>query len=66
MSFATTIPLLLGLVIWAGILALVIYLAVLLIKALRKYLKSGPVRQEKAEIDVYKRQVGGWALRALL
>mgnify|MGYP003162431997 CR=1 FL=1 len=36
MSFATTIPLLLGLVIWAGILALVIYLAVLLIKALRK------------------------------
>ena len=49
MSFATTIPLLLGLVIWAGILALVIYLAVLLIKALRKYLKSGPVRQEKAE-----------------
>ena len=50
MSFATTIPLLLGLVIWAGILALVIYLAVLLIKALRKYLKSGPVRQEKAEM----------------
>lgn len=36
--------------IWAGILALVIYLAVLLIKALRKYLKSGPVRQEKAEM----------------
>ena len=32
--------------IWAGI----IYLAVLLIKALRKYLKSGPVRQEKAEM----------------
>ena len=27
-----------------------IYLAVLLIKALRKYLKSGPVRQEKAEM----------------
>ena len=50
MSFATTLPLLLGLVIWAGILALVIYLAVLLIKALRKYLKSGPVRQEKAEM----------------
>ena len=34
------------LAIWAGI----IYLAVLLIKALRKYLKSGPVRQEKAEM----------------
>ena len=56
MSFATTIPLLLGLVIWAGILALVIYLAVLLIKALRKYLKSGPVRQEKAEMA---RSLGG-------
>ena len=54
MSFATTIPLLLGLVIWAGILALVIYLAVLLIKALRKYLKSGPVRQEK------ERWPGAW------
>ena len=38
MSFATTIPLLLGLVIWAGILALVIYLAVLLIKALARSL----------------------------
>ena len=50
MSFATTIPLLLGLVrIWAGILALVIYLAVLLIKALRKYNRSGEVRKEKAE-----------------
>ena len=45
MSFATTIPLLLRLVICAGILALVIYLAVLLIKALRKYLKSGPFLQ---------------------
>ena len=38
--------LLFELAIWAGI----IYLAVLLIKALRKYLKSGPVRQEKAEM----------------
>lgn len=35
MSFADDNPTLLGLVIWAGILALVIYLAVLLIKALR-------------------------------
>ena len=61
MSFATTIPLLLGLVIWAGILALVIYLAVLLIKALRKYLKSGPVRQEKAEsLGVSRQAVSKW------
>ena len=49
MSFATTIPLLLGLAIW-WTPALVIYLAVLLIKALRKYLKSGPVRQGEGGI----------------
>ena len=36
---------LLGLAIWAGLL----YLLVLLIRALRKYLRSGEVRREKSE-----------------
>ena len=38
------------LLVWLAIMAVVIYLVVLLIKALRKYLRSGPVRQEKAEM----------------
>ena len=45
-----TIPLLIGLVIWLALLGAGIYLLVLLIRALRKYLRSGPVRQEKAEM----------------
>ncbi len=36
---------LLGLAIWAGLL----YLLVLLIRALRKYLRGGEARREKAE-----------------
>ena len=50
MSFFMTIPLLIGLVIWLALLGAGIYLVVLLIRALRKYLRSGPVRQEKAEM----------------
>ena len=50
MNFFMTIPLLIGLVIWLALLGAGIYLLVLLIRALRKYLRSGPVRQEKAEI----------------
>ena len=38
------------LLVWLAIMAVVIYLVVLLIKALRKYLRSGPVRQEKSEM----------------
>lgn len=33
-------------VVWLALLALVVYLVVLLIRALRKYLRSGEVRQE--------------------
>ena len=33
-------------VVWLALLALAVYLAVLLIRALRKYLRSGEVRQE--------------------
>ena len=33
-------------VVWPALLALVVYLVVLLIRALRKYLRSGEVRQE--------------------
>ena len=50
MNFFMTIPLLIGLVIWLALLGAGIYLLVLLIRALRKYLRSGPVRQEKAEM----------------
>ena len=38
-----------GILIYIGLLALGIYLLVLIIKALRKYLRSGEVRKEKAE-----------------
>ncbi|MDD6037603.1 MAG: helix-turn-helix transcriptional regulator [bacterium] len=44
------IPILLMLPIYLAILLALIYLLYLLIKALRKYLKSEPVRKEKAEI----------------
>ena len=47
---AILIPMLIGLVIWLALLGAGIYLLVLLIRALRKYLRSGPVRQEKAEM----------------
>ena len=33
-------------VVWLALLALVVYLVVLLIRTLRKYLRSGEVRQE--------------------
>ena len=33
-------------VVWLALLALAVYLVVLLIRALRKYLRSGEVRQE--------------------
>jgi len=36
--------------IYIAIAAAIIYLIYLLIKALRKYIKSEPIRQEKAEI----------------
>ncbi len=44
-TFPVLIALLIFLVFWGA----VIYLAVLLIKALKKYLKSEPIRKEKAE-----------------
>ena len=47
---AILIPMLIGLVIWLALLGAGIYLLVLLIRDLRKYLRSGPVRQEKAEM----------------
>ena len=47
---AMLLPLILMIVISWGFVALIVYLVVLLIKALRKYLRSGPVRQEKAEM----------------
>ena len=49
-SIAVMLPLILIIVIRWGLLALTICLIVLLIRALRKYLRSGPVRQEKAEM----------------
>lgn len=49
-AIAMLIPLILMIVIGWGFLALIVYLIVLLIKALRKYLRAGPVRQEKAEM----------------
>ena len=48
------------LLIWLACAAVVVYLVVLLIRALRKYLRSGEVRKEKAET---KRTLGE-ALRA--
>ena len=42
----TIFVLILNIVIWGGIL----YLFVLLIKALRKYLKSGEIRKEKEQV----------------
>ena len=43
---ATIIVILLNILLWSGI----VYLFVLLVKALRKYLKSGEVRKEKAVV----------------
>jgi DNA-binding XRE family transcriptional regulator len=42
-------------IIKLALLALFVYLAVLIIRALRKYLKSAPVREEKRE---YKKSLG--------
>ena len=47
----TILVLLLNLAVWGGI----IYLVVLLVKALKKYLQSGEVRQEKA---IVRRSLG--------
>lgn len=55
--FSTSLVLFL---IWLACAAVVVYLVVLLIRALRKYLRSGEVRKEKAET---KRTLGE-ALRA--
>lgn len=44
-----TIPLLLMVPVYLAIAAALVYLVVLLIRALRKYLRTEPVRREKAE-----------------
>jgi DNA-binding XRE family transcriptional regulator len=44
-----------GAILFVVLLGLVIYLLVLIIRALRKYVKSGPVRAEKQE---YKKSLG--------
>ena len=48
MLFAT-VPALIGLLLFLAFWSMVIYLVVLLIRALRKYIKSEPIRKEKAE-----------------
>ena len=45
-----TMPLLIGLAACLAALGAAVYLVLLLIRALRKYLRSAPVRQEKAEM----------------
>lgn len=42
-----SIPIAIMLFVYAGLFSLFLYLIILLIKALRKYLKSEPVRNEK-------------------
>ena len=49
-SIVMLLPLILMVVISWVFVALIVYLVVLLLKALRKYLRSGPVRQEKSEM----------------
>ena len=48
MLFAT-IPTLIALLLFLAFWGVVIYLVILLIRALKKYLKSEPIRKEKAE-----------------
>ena len=48
MLFAT-IPAIIGILLFLAFWGVVIYLVVLLIKALRKYIRSEPIRKEKAE-----------------
>lgn len=48
MLFAT-VPALIGLLLFLAFWGVMIYLVVLLIRALRKYIKSEPIRKEKAE-----------------
>ena len=43
---AFSVSILFVVVVWLALLALAVYLVVLLIRALRKYLRSGEVRQE--------------------
>ena len=44
-----SISLAVAIVVWLALVVLAVYLIVLIIKALRKYTKSAPVRKEKAE-----------------
>ena len=47
-------------VVWLALLALAVYLVVLLIRALRKYLRSGEVRQEnRAAVESLAKAVKG-------
>ena len=48
MLFAT-VPAIIGLLLFLAFWGVVVYLVVLLIKALRKYIRSEPIRKEKAE-----------------
>ena len=48
MLFAT-VPAIIGLLLFLAFWGVVLYLVVLLIKALRKYIRSEPIRKEKAE-----------------
>ena len=48
MLFAT-VPAIIGLLPFLAFWGVVVYLVVLLIKALRKYIRSEPIRKEKAE-----------------
>lgn len=48
MLFAT-VPAIIGILLFLAFWGVVVYLVVLLIKALRKYIRSEPIRKEKAE-----------------
>ena len=48
MLFAT-VPAIIGLLLFLAFWGVVVYLVALLIKALRKYIRSEPIRKEKAE-----------------
>ncbi len=48
MLFAT-VPAIIGLLLFLAFCGVVVYLVVLLIKALQKYIRSEPIRKEKAE-----------------
>ena len=45
-----SVALLIGLLVGLALLAVAVYLVVLVIRALRKYLRTAPVRQEKADM----------------